>query len=92
MCVCVCVCVCVYKPVLALNDLLWLICHKTKSNQTNYIVSTVCLQLTEYNVRCVVAHELDTQWESNSLSKVKIAIHLSRSYIIILLDTIISYY
>ena len=34
MCVCVCVCVC--KKDLALNNLLWLICHEnqTKPNQT----------------------------------------------------------
>ena len=35
ICVCVCVCVCVYKQDLALNNLQWLICCKTKPNQTN---------------------------------------------------------
>ena len=34
MCVCVCVCVCVCKRDLALNDLQWLMCLKTRPNQT----------------------------------------------------------
>ena len=30
ICVCVCVCVCVCKQDLALNNVQWLICHKTQ--------------------------------------------------------------
>ena len=39
MCVCVCVCVwvCVYKDDLALNNLQWLICHKTKPNRQSKV-------------------------------------------------------
>ena len=33
MCVCVCVCVFIYKEDLALNNLQWLMCHKTQPNQ-----------------------------------------------------------
>ena len=33
-CVCVCVCVCVCEEDLALNNLQWLICHKTKSTKS----------------------------------------------------------
>ena len=32
-----CVCVCVCKEDLALNNLQWLICHKTQPNQIIYI-------------------------------------------------------
>ena len=37
VCVCVCVCVCVYKEDLALNNLQWFICHKTKINQAKLV-------------------------------------------------------
>ena len=61
MCVCVCVCVC--KDDLALNNLQWLICHKTKPNlaamvyNTNLlafdigliILGNVCVQLLCFN-------------------------------------------
>ena len=33
---CVCVCVCVYKEYLALNNLQWLICHKTHPTPNPY--------------------------------------------------------
>ena len=43
MCVCVCVCVCVYKQDLALNNLQWLICHKTHPNPTQNQSGPRCL-------------------------------------------------
>ena len=40
----VCVCVCVNKQDLALNNLKWLICHKTKGNQLHYFKLKIILQ------------------------------------------------